>query len=78
MKNTNFFFDPELSNYGGSDQLFFSQLSKQKFVIKWNTTSFTTEQYQSNRENNKWFIKRNLRFGYSGNQIDKNIYQKKS
>ena len=47
LKNTNFFFDHELSNYGGSDQLFFSQLSKQKFVIKWNTTSFTTEKSQS-------------------------------
>ena len=74
LKNTNLFFDHDLSNYGGSDQLFFSQLSKQKFVIKWNTTSFITEKFQSDRENNKWFIKRNLRFGYSGNIIDKKNY----
>ena len=76
LQNTKFTFDHELSNYGGSDQLFFSQLSKQKFVIKWNTTSFTTEKFQSNRENNKWFIKRNFRFGYSGNIIDKKYYGK--
>ena len=38
------------------------------------TTSFTTEKFQPNRENNKWFIKRNLRFGYSGNIIDKKNY----
>ena len=44
---------------------FLVNFQNKKFVIKWNTTSFTTEKSQSNRENNKWFIKRNLRFGYS-------------
>ncbi len=74
LKNTNLFFDHDLSNYGGSDQLFFSQLSKRKFIIKWNNSSFITEKYQQDRENNKWFIKRNFRFGYSGNIIDKKNY----
>ena len=74
LKNKKFFFDHDLTNYGGSDQLFFSQLSKKKFVIKWNVTSLTTEKFQPGRENKKWFIKRNLRFGYSGNIIDKKYY----
>jgi hypothetical protein len=74
LKRTNIFFDEDFSNYGGSDQLFFSKFSKKNFLIKWNTTSFVTEKYQVERENKLWFFKRNFRYGYSGNKIDHKIY----
>ncbi len=73
-KNSEITFDNNLKNYGGSDQLFFSQLSKKNFKIRWNILSFITEKYQIERENKLWFFKRNLRFGYSGNLIDKKNY----
>ena len=73
---SNFFFDTKLASYGGSDQLFFRKLYKEKFIIKWNMKSFTTENYNLQREKKLWFLKRNLRYGYSGNLIDKEIYGK--
>ena len=57
---------------------FFLKLTLNGIIIKWNNSAFVTEQYQSNREKIHWFFMRNLRYGYSGNQIDKIIYQKKS
>lgn len=69
-------FEEKLRNYGGSDQLFFLQLTMNGVIIKWNSSAFVTEQYQSIRENIDWFFMRNLRYGYSGNQIDKIIYKK--
>jgi len=74
IKNNQISFDEQLTNYGGSDQLFFKLLSKKKYVIKWNSNSIVYENYQANREKNKWFFKRNLRYGYSGNIIDFKIY----
>ena len=74
IKNNQIKFDEKLANYGGSDQLFFQLLSKKKYVIRWNTNSIVYENYQANREKNKWFFKRNLRYGYSGNIIDFKIY----
>lgn len=71
-----FFFDPEFASVGGSDQLFFNKLNKMKFIIKWNKKSFVTENFNSKREKKIWFFKRNLRYGYSGNLIDKKIYGK--
>ena len=68
------FFDPQFASVGGSDQLFFSELNRQKFIIKWNKKSFITENFNPQREKKTWFIKRNLRYGYSGNLIDKKIY----
>ena len=47
-----------------------------KFIIKWNKKSFVTENFKSKREKKIWFIKRNIRYGYSGNLIDKKIYGK--
>ena len=44
------------------------------FVCRWNLKSKVTENIHINRENLKWFLKRNLRYGYSGNYIDKKIY----
>ena len=70
------FFDTELASVGGSDQLFFSKLNKKKFIIRWNKKSFITENFNSQREKKTWFFKRNLRYGYSGNLIDKKIYGK--
>tara|TARA_B100000963_G_C22636947_1_gene678106 strand:- start:2671 stop:3555 length:885 start_codon:yes stop_codon:yes gene_type:complete len=72
------FFDTELSNYGGSDQLFFYKFYKKKFILKWNSKSYIIENYNSDREKKTWFLKRNLRYGYSGNLIDKKIYGKMS
>ncbi len=74
IKNNQIYFDEQLTNYGGSDQLFFKLLSKKDYVIRWNSNSIVYENYQSNREKNKWFFKRNLRYGYSGNIIDFKIY----
>ena len=74
IKNNQIYFDEKLSNYGGSDQLFFKLLSKEKYVIRWNSNSIVYENHQANREKNKWFFKRNLRYGYSGNIIDFKIY----
>tara|TARA_X000000950_G_scaffold257144_1_gene323345 strand:- start:9416 stop:10300 length:885 start_codon:yes stop_codon:yes gene_type:complete len=77
MKST-FFFNTEFAKYGGSDQLFFYKFYKKKFILKWNLTSFIIENYNSDREKKIWFLKRNLRYGYSGNLIDKKIYGKMS
>ena len=49
-------------------------LSKKKYLIRWNSNSIVFENYQKNREKNKWFFKRNLRYGYSGNIIDFKVY----
>ena len=70
------FFDSKLARVGGSDQLFFRELSKKKFIIKWNKKSFITENFSHEREKRSWFLRRNLRYGYSGNIIDKEIYGK--
>ena len=61
---------------GGSDQLFFSKLNKKRFIIRWNKKSFITENFNFQREKKIWFFKRNLRYGYSGNLIDKKVYKK--
>jgi len=74
IKDSKINFDEQLANYGGSDQLFFKLLSKKKYVMKWNSNSLVYENYHANREKNKWFFKRNLRYGYSGNIIDLKSY----
>ncbi len=76
LKKTNFFFDEKLSAYGGSDQLFFRNFYKKDFIIKWNSFALVTEQYQIGRECKSWFLKRNFRYGYSGNKIDEKIHGK--
>ena len=58
--------------------MFFENLSKNNFLIKWNINSYVIENYDVSRENFSWFIKRNLRYGYSGNVIDKKIYNEKA
>ena len=78
FSKTKVFFNPKLARVGGSDQLFFSQLNKKRFIIKWNKKSFITENFSHEREKRTWFLRRNLRYGYSGNIIDKEIYGKTS
>ncbi len=70
------FFDSEFASIGGSDQLFFNRLNRKNFTIRWNKKSFITENFNPQREKKTWFLKRNLRYGYSGNLIDKKIYGK--
>jgi hypothetical protein len=65
-----------LRNIGGSDQLFFKKLTMIKFKCGWNINSKVIENIHIDRENIYWFLKRNLRYGYSGNYIDKIIYGK--
>tara|TARA_B100001175_G_scaffold122702_1_gene104459 strand:- start:1365 stop:2255 length:891 start_codon:yes stop_codon:yes gene_type:complete len=74
IKSNKIKFDEKLTNYGGSDQLFFKLLSKKNYLIRWNSNSKVFENYQENREKNKWFFNRNLRYGYSGNIIDLRVY----
>ncbi len=76
FSNPKVFFDSKFASLGGSDQLFFTKLNKKRFVIKWNKKSFVTENCNPKREKKVWFLKRNLRYGYSGNLIDKKIYGK--
>ncbi len=76
FNKSNVLFDLNLSSVGGSDQLFFRELNKNKFIIRWNIMSFITENFNLEREKKKWFFKRNLRYGYSGNLIDKKIHGK--
>ena len=67
-------FDINLKDIGGSDQLFFKKLHQKNLNFKWNLNSFVIENIQIERENLKWFLKRNLRYGFSGNYIDRSIY----
>ncbi len=67
-------FDINLKDIGGSDQLFFKKLHLKNLNLKWNLNSFVVENAHIERENLSWFLKRNLRYGYSGNYIDRNIY----
>ena len=76
IKETKIRFDENLNKVGGSDQLFFKKLILKNKICKWNLNSFVTETIQEERENLVWFLKRNLRYGYSGNYIDKSIHGK--
>jgi len=70
----NFKFDETLKNVGGSDQLFFNKLKKNGFCLMWSHDAKVKEYCQNNRENMRWFLKRNFRYGFSGLAIDKNVY----
>ena len=76
LNQNNISFDLNLKNIGGSDQLFFKRLCRRKYNCKWNSNACVTENEQPERENVKWFLKRNLRYGYSGSYIDKIVYGK--
>jgi len=73
IKN-NVFFSNKVSKYGyGEDQLFFSKMSKNGEIIKWNHNP-VYEIYQKKRENLRWFMDRNLKYGLTGILIDKELY----
>ena len=55
---------------------FFKKLKRLNNDIRWNLNSFVIENSNKERENFNWFLKRNLRYGYSGNLIDQIIYGK--
>ena len=64
LKKENIFFDIDLNNIGGSDQLFFLKLAK-KYKILWNEKAKVYEMPQKRRKNFMWFFYRNIRFGSS-------------
>ena len=64
LKKEKIFFDMDLLNIGGSDQLFFLKLSK-KYKILWNEDAKVYEMSQNIRKNFMWFFYRNIRFGSS-------------
>lgn len=73
LKN-NIIFSEQVSRYGyGEDQLFFSKMSKNGEIIKWNQNP-VYEISQKKRENLRWFIERNLKYGLTGILIDKELY----
>ena len=67
-------FSENVTKYGfGEDQLFFSQLYKLGETIKWNNNP-VFEIVQKKRENYKWFLTRNYKFGLTGILIDKELH----
>ena len=67
-------FSEKVSKFGyGEDQLFFSKMSKSGEVIKWNNNP-VYEVQQKKRENLKWFVERNFKYGLTGILIDLELY----
>ncbi len=67
-------FSKKVSKYGyGEDQLFFSKMSKNGEVIKWNKNP-VYEITDKNRESYSWFVMRNFNYGLTGILIDKELY----
>lgn len=64
-------FDTRLNNIGGSDQLFFRKLNIIGFEIRWNKKNPIIENYQKDRDNIYWFIKRIFRYSSSSVLIDR-------
>ena len=70
----NLIFSENVTKYGfGEDQLFFTQLSRLGEKIKWNNNP-VFEIAQKKRENFKWFLSRNYKYGLTGILIDKELY----
>ena len=67
-------FSNKLNRIGGEDQLFFLELNKLGKKIFWNSHAPVYELIDKKRENFKWFLKRNLRYGTSAVIIYKTIY----
>ena len=66
----NLFFSKNVSKFGfGEDQLFFSKLSSFKETISWNNNP-VFEIVQKKREDVKWFMERNYKYGLTGILID--------
>ena len=72
--NNNLSFSKNVVKYGfGEDQLFFSKLSKIGETIKWNNNP-VFEIVQKKRDNFKWFMLRNYKYGLTGILIDRELY----
>lgn len=70
----NIYFSDKVSKYGyGEDQLFFSQMSQKGEVIRWNYNP-VYEISQKKRENLRWYIQRNLKYGLTGMLIDQELH----
>ena len=70
----NISFSNKVSKYGyGEDQLFFSKMTKNGEIIKWNNNP-VYEISQKKRENFKWFVDRNFKYGLTGILIDIELY----
>lgn len=74
LKRTKYIFDEKLNNIGGSDQLFFLQINNAGFKIIWNKKNPVYEYQNKDRLKFKWFVNRNIRYGYSGYFIDKKAF----
>ena len=74
LKKEKLEFDINLNEVGGSDQLFFSILSRKGAQIIWNNNACVIENLKFKRMNEKWFSKRNIRYGYSNSYMNKIIY----
>ena len=70
----NLFFSNLVNQYGfGEDQLYFSRLTKLGEKIIWNKNP-VYEIKQKKRENIKWFLIRNFKYGLTGILIDSEIH----
>ena len=68
------FFEKKMNLTGGEDQLFFYELYKMGFKIKWNSKAKVTEGTDNKREKFIWFFMRNLRYGTSSVLIYKKTH----
>ena len=68
------FFEKKMNLTGGEDQLFFYELYKMGFRIKWNSKATVTEGTDEKREKFIWFFMRNLRYGTSSVLIYKKTH----
>lgn len=68
------FFEKKMNLIGGEDQLFFYELYKMGFRIKWNSKATVTEGTDEKREKFIWFFMRNLRYGTSSVLIYKKTH----
>ncbi len=71
INNKKIRFDERLSNIGGSDQLFFKELSLKGYEIRWNNNFPVIEKFQKKRNTFSWFLKRNYRYASSSVLIDR-------
>ena len=74
VNKNNIKFDKDLKNLGGSDQVFFSKLSRKGYNITWNEYSPVYENRNEKNSNFIWFIRRNIRYGSSSKILYSKIY----
>ena len=72
--NSNIKFSQKLKKIGGSDQLFFLSLNKKGKKIIWNENATVAEFRDKKRENFRWFLRRNMRYGASSFIIYSELY----